>query len=263
MRPTWPSPVFPTPQHQRAAEKAARFFSGRESIDTVLVTNSIARGAAVPDSDLDMNVLLRTGATQGQADAMQLEWNAFLAEDPLLRAFEAGGPFRQVHLDVTIGQFIPSEWDDGGGPDAFEIGIGNLLRAAPLGQRGGHFLQFRQLWLPYYMEEMRIRRLQMVRGACRYDLSFVPFYSARDLVFQAFDRLYRAFQEFLQGLFIARRVYPIAYNKWIREQVSGWLGLPELYDRLPGILALPALEPALLDEHARRLEALLEEWVVD
>jgi hypothetical protein len=255
--------VFPTALHRQAAETAARFFAGRVQVDSVLVTNSIARGVAVPESDLDMNVLLGETAAQPQADALQAEWDAFKAGDPTLQAFEAGGTFMHVHLDVTLGQFTPEVWDDGGGPDFFEIGIGNLLRGAPLGEPGGHFLQLRQHWLPYYEEDLRRQRLAMVRAACRYDLDFIPFYTARGLVFQAFDRLYRAHQEFLQALFIARRVYPIAYNKWIREQVAGWLGLPDLYDQLPGILALPALEPDALNDHAQRLGALLEIWTKD
>lgn len=251
-------PIFPTAQHQQAAETAARFFEGRSLVDSVLVTNSIARGNAVPGSDLDMNVLLGADASQAQADELQAEWDGFRAADPILRAFEASGPFMHVHLDVTLGQFVPEVWDDGGGPDDFEIGIGNLLRAAPLGQPGGHFMQLRQRWLPYYDEGLRSQRLAMVRAACRYDLDFIPFYASRGLVFQAFDRLYRAHQEFLQALFISQRVYPIAYNKWIREQVAGWLDLPELYDQLPGILSLPALEPDALNDRAKHLGALLE-----
>jgi predicted nucleotidyltransferase len=258
-----PIASFPTTQHQLTAETAARFFAGRDLIDSVLVTNSIARGNAVPGSDLDMNVLLGEAATQAQADALQAEWDAFRAAEPTLCAFEASGPFMHVHLDVTLGWFEPEVWDDGGGPDFFEIGIGNLLRAAPLGQPGAHFLRLRQDWLPYYNEDLRRQRLAMVRAACRYDLDFIPFYTARGLVFQAFDRLYRAHQEFLQALFIACRVYPIAYNKWIHEQVVDWLGLPALYDQLPGILALPALEPAMLNDRANRLGALLENWVKD
>jgi len=256
-------PIFPTAQHQLAAETAARYFEGRELVDCVLVTNSIARGNAVPGSDLDMNVLLGEAAVQSQADALQAEWEAFKAVNPLLRAFEASGPFMHVHLDVTLGQFVPEVWDDGGGPDFFEIGIGNLLRGAPLGAPSGHFLQLRQRWLPYYEEDLRQQRLRMVRAACRYDLDFIPFYGARGLVFQAFDRLYRAHQEFLQALFIARRVYPIAYNKWIREQVAGWLGLPGLYDQLTGMLALPVLEPDVLNDRAARLGTLLEAWTKD
>ncbi len=134
-------PVFPTDQHRQAAETAARFFAGRDLIDSVLVTNSIARGVAVPGSDLDMNVLLAAGAGQARADALQGAWDAFRAADPLLCAFEASGPFMHLHLDVTLGLFAPNVWDDGGGPDDFEIGIGNLLRAAPLGPPGEHFLR--------------------------------------------------------------------------------------------------------------------------
>jgi len=151
-------------------------------------------------------------------------------------------------------------WDDGGGPDFFEIGIGNLLHGAPMGQPGEAFLALRRRWLPYYDDGLRSQRLAMVRAACHEDLDFIPFYSARGLVFQAFDRLYRAFQEFLQALFISQRVYPIAYNKWIHEQMAGWLGLPELYEQLSGILALPALEPDTLNDRAKRLGALLENW---
>lgn len=88
----------------------------------------------------------------------------------------------------------------------------------------------------------------MVRAACLYDLDHVPFFLERGLPFQAFDRLYKAQQEFLQGLFIARRVYALAYNKWIREQVVEWLDLPEVFDQL---LRLPGLS----DEAGQRRQA--------
>jgi hypothetical protein len=137
---------------------------------------------------------------------------------------------------LTVGEFIAQPWDDGGGPDTFEIGIGNLVAySAPLGESGPHLGALRAHWLPYYDEALRLDRLAMVREACLYDLAHVPFFAGRGLFFQSFDRLYKAFQEFLQALFISQRVYPIAYNKWIREQVEGWLGLPELYAQLPAL----------------------------
>ena len=52
------------------------------------------------------------------------------------------------------------------------------------------------------------------------NLHHIPLYIKRGLYFQSFDRLYNAYQEFLQALFISRCTYPIAYNKWIREQVE-------------------------------------------
>src|SRR5215467_13349629 len=82
----------------------------------------------------------------------------------------------------------------------------------------------------------------------------------RSLYFQAFDRLYKAFQEFLQALFVARRTYPLAYNKWIREQVADWLALPELYEELPPILSVRKIEGAELAQNADALRGLLERW---
>ena len=37
-------------------------------------------------------------------------------------------------------------------------------------------------------------------------------------------------------------MYPLAYNKWIREQVAENLGLPELYARLPHLFELVPFE---------------------
>ena len=101
----------------------------------------------------------------------------------------------------------------------------------------------------------------MVRAACSYDLEHVPLFVGRGLYFQAFDRLYKSFQEFLQALFIARGVYPLAYNKWIRMQVAEWLGLPELYQRLPGILSVKNIESTERMDKANDLKGLLETWV--
>jgi hypothetical protein len=100
----------------------------------------------------------------------------------------------------------------------------------------------------------------MVREACARDLDAVHFYLGRSLYFQAFDRLYKAFQEFLQALFVARRTYPLAYNKWIQEQVTEWLLLPELYKELPPILSIRRMDSAELGGKSAALRVLLERW---
>jgi hypothetical protein len=87
-----------------------------------------------------------------------------------------------------------------------------------------------------------------------------PFYLGRGLYFQAFDRLYKAFHEFLQALFVARRTYPLCYNKWIQEQVIEWLSLPDLYKELPPILSVRNIESAEVGEKAEALRALLDRW---
>ena len=252
---------FPTALHREVADLARRFFSSHADVDTILVVNSCARGRAVAGSDLDMAVLIAPTAPSQQVQSLTLKWQQFMATDPKVQAFRSTGRFTQVHLDVFDGRMIPSVWDDGGGPDSFEIEIGNRVAyAAPLDEAGAYFRQLQSQWLPYYGEELRLSRLAMVREACARDLDAIPFFLGRGLYFQAFDRLYKAFQEFLQALFVARGTYPLAYNKWIREQVIEWLSLPDLYQALPQILSVRSIESAEIGEKADQLRLLLERW---
>jgi len=71
------------------------------------------------------------------------------------------------------------------------------------------------------------------------------------------------FQEFLQALFIARRTYPIAYDKWVREQVEGILGLGGLYAELPEIIGIPGLDGERITQSTERLRILLDEWTTE
>ncbi len=64
----------------------------------------------------------------------------------------------------------------------------------------------------------------------------------------------------MQALFIRRRTYPLAYNKWIRMQVEDWLGFPDLYAALPGILSVTFLQSDELMARASQLRTLLEAW---
>lgn len=251
---------FPTALHQQTAEIARGFFAGRPHVDTVLVVNSCARGVATPESDLDMAVLAHQ-IPELDLRALESEWTSFAASDPVIGRFRQAGHFSHLHLDVITADYQPTVWDEGGGPDSFEMQIGNQVAyGQPLGERGPYYEQLRATWLPYYDEPLRETRQAMVRHACAYDLDHVPWYVSRGLYFQAFDRLYKAFGEFLQALFIARRVYPLAYNKWIREQVEGWLGLPEVYEQLPGVLSVSRLDSAELVDRAAGLRALLDTW---
>jgi hypothetical protein len=230
-------------------------------VDTILVVNSCARGKAVAGSDLDLAVLIAPEAASQEIPALTAKWQQFMATQALVQQFGSTGQFNQVHVDVFDGRLAPAVWDDGGGPDSFEVEIGNRVAyAAPLGGAGPCFRQLQSQWLPYYEPGLRLSRLAMVREACARDLDSIPFYLGRGLYFQAFDRLYKAFQEFLQALFVARRRYPLCYNKWIREQVAEWLSLPELYQELPPILSIRKIESAELAEKASALRALLERW---
>jgi predicted nucleotidyltransferase len=256
-------PVFPTEQHASAAEAIAAAFGADEQVDTILITNSCARGRATPESDLDLVLLTRSGATPEDVKALEARWSTFVAVDEAVQAYRRIGPNAYLHVDVITGHYEPTAWDEGGGPDAFEIEIGNhIAYSAPLTSPGPAYAAFRAHWLPYYDEELRARRLAMVRDACLYDLDKVPFFHKRDLPFQAFDRLYKAHQEFLQALFISRRMYPLAYNKWIHEQVVEWLGLEPLFPALVHTLSIPDIAgPALIDR-AEAVRGLVRDFLL-
>jgi hypothetical protein len=252
---------FPTKLHQEVADLAGDFFSAHAPVDTILVVNSCARGRAVAASDLDMAVLIKPTAPNQEIQSLTMKWNQFMATQPVVHRFRSTGRFTQVHVDVFDGRMTPTVWDDGGGPDSFEVEIGNRVAyAAPLRDAGMYFRQLQSQWLPYYGDDLRRSRLAMVREACARDLEAIPFFLGRSLYFQAFDRLYKAFQEFLQALFLARRTYPLAYNKWIREQLGEWLSLPGLYEELPPILSVRSIESAELGQKADALRVLLERW---
>jgi hypothetical protein len=257
-------PAYPTPTHADAAEAIAEFFRPMPEIEALLLVNSCARGKATPDSCLDINALTSPAALAAHGERLNREWEAFYGADPLFKRLRDAGAYSEVHLDILDGQFIPAEQDAMGPPNMFEVAVGNaLVYSHPLWERGGALAALKAKWLPYYNDDLRRARLTSVRGFCVYQLRHIPLYAARGLYFQAFDRLYFAFQDFLQALFIARRTYPIAYNKWIREQVVDILGLPELYARLPGLLEISPFESSVTVGKAEELERLLDQYAPD
>ncbi|MBP8251621.1 MAG: nucleotidyltransferase domain-containing protein [Herpetosiphon sp.] len=253
--------AFPTTIHQRAAETICAFWQQHEQTAAVILTNSCARGVATPESDLDCVILLHDACSANDQTMLEAQWHDFYATEPIFQQLKQCGQFVGVHLDCSKADWQATVWDDGGGPDDFELIIGNLVAySACIWQVDGAFDQLKVRWLPYYSDELRHARLVMVRQACHYDLDHVPFFVQRKLYFQAFDRLYKAFQEFLQALFIAHKTYPIAYNKWIQQQVAEILNLPELYAQLPRILQISQLESTEINSNAAMLRDLLEQW---
>lgn len=232
-------PIFPTEEHARVAETVAEYAQQFASLDTVLVVNSCARGNAVAASDLDMAILLTTPVDE---DEMDIVWRNHVRETPVLAAFCERSDYSAVHVDFFDGTFTPTEWDDGGGPDGFELEIGNRVAySVPFGPAGPYYEGLRGQWLPYYEAPLRESRLAMVREGVRRDLTHIPFYVSRDLHLQAFDRLYRALGQYLQALFISVSTYPIAYNKWLAEQL-GMIGREDLYQPLLSVLEMNSVE---------------------
>jgi hypothetical protein len=187
-----------------------------------------------------------------------------MAESDAIAELLCAGRFSELHLDVWDGVIVPGVIDEEGF-DYLEVSVGNLfVYCVPLFLRGDRFERLAAEWLPYYDDALRRARLEAARWfVLDNNLARIPWFVGRDLHFQAFDRFYRAFQGFLLGLHVSRRTYPLAYNKWIREQVADNLGLPELYERLPRLFELFPFESRVLEQKAHELGQLVGEYVVD
>lgn len=250
--------TYPTHEHQLAAEAITAYFTRNFKIDAVLLVNSCARGKATRDSCLDITILAEPGQDRSSLAELEAGWEKFEASNQTISALYRVGKYSVVHPNIIDGVFVPREQDESAGPDDFEVEVGNCLAySIPLWEGSNYFMRLKEQWLPYYAEELRLQRLEKVRWFCLNNLHHIPLYIERGLYFQSFDRLYNAYREFLQALFIARRTYPIAYNKWIHEQVSEILGLPDLYKQLTHLLEIKHFESREIADKAREVEDLL------
>lgn len=256
------TPAYPTPQHERAAQRVVEFFSHQPDVDAVLLTCSCARGKASRDSCLDIDILIPADLPTARRSELEQAWKNIYESEIVFQELRRVGQYSNVDLEFHDGVFLPPEHGWTTGPDEFEVEIGNLLAySVPLWERGGHLERLKAQWLPYYDEALRRGRLEMVRCFCLNNLDHIPLYVERELYFQSFRRLYHAFGEFLQALFISRRTYPIAYDKWIREQIVDILGLPELYAQLPHLFEIQHLESREIADKAAKLRRLWEAYI--
>lgn len=253
-------PTYPTPEHKDAALAIVDFFRAQPVAEAVLLVNSCARGKATRDSCLDIVVLVSPEKKTSFGAIMELSWLEYYHGDEVFKSLLTAGAYAEVHLDIVDGQYNPQPRDWTGGPDSFEVEIGNhLAYSVLLWERGNYLQHLKDRWLPYYNEDLREGRLALVRKFCLNNLRHIELFVPRGLYFQSFDRLYNAFKEFLQALFITRRTYPIAYDKWIREQIVDILKMPELYNQMVDLLGVCPFEGVTIAQKARQLESLLEE----
>jgi predicted nucleotidyltransferase len=229
-----------TPTHQRAYDLVNDLLHRDERVLALTITGSAARNEGSFDSDLDFDVFFREGAPE--VEILGAVEEALNQEIHTQQGREVGR-FFAVDLHAANAIIIPQErgWTDG--PDNFELEIGNTFAYSRLiFEREGYFTQAKANYTPYYEESLRQERLQLALKFCYNNLEHIDPYVKRGLYFQAFRRLYDATREFLQALFIARQVYPIAYDKWIKKQLVEILDLPDLYNQFVALYEVQALE---------------------
>jgi len=254
--------AYPTRQHEQAAEAIVAAFSQHPDVEAVILMGSCARGRASPDSCVDIMIMVLPQVLAEKRAALEGFWTDLYQGDPVFETLRHVGKYSHVDLLLVDGRFEPQPREWTGGPDEFELEIGNtLVYSAALWERGDYVRRLKELWLPYYGEDLRRERLAMVRRCCFNNLDHIPPFVERGLYFQSFNRFYDAFREFLQALFISHRTYPIAYDKWIREQVEEILGLPDLYQQLPRLLEIEHFESQEIAQKAEELRHLWQTYV--
>jgi len=235
--------AYPSEPHRLSAEAIVAHFRREPDVDAVLQVGSCARGKAAPSSCLDVAVLVRPEVLATERTALEHRWEDYHRAEPIFREGEKLARYGFAEVEFIDGVFLPGEHHYTSGPDGFELEIGNYLAyGVPLLEQSEYLSRLKAQWLPYYGDRLRARRLDLVRSCGLNNIDHVAYFSERGLYFQAFNRLYDAAREFLQALFISRRTYPIAYDKWVREQVVDILGLPEVYEELTHLYEIERFE---------------------
>jgi hypothetical protein len=242
-----------------AIEEIISYFNGRTGVDALLLTGSWARGKGNVSLGADCDLTLLHSEHFDLAGEMAA-YEAWQEEREETWNLGNLGPYSSIELHPHDGGFVPKTRRWTSGPDDFELEIGNTpVYSRPAVTWTRRFQELQQHWLPYYSEDLRNNRLAMVMMYARNNLNHIPLYSERGLYFQCLKRLHHALEETLQALFIKARRYPIAYDKWIEEQVSEILGRPDLYALFVQVVTLPQLDAQTLQEKTSLLFSVLDE----
>jgi predicted nucleotidyltransferase len=250
------SNTYPTEKHAKAASKFVELFSGEKRITAILLVGSCARGMATPDSCLDLTIMIDdAGDAEVFEKHVESVWNSVDESAELRRA----GRFSNLDLNFTDGKFRPGRRGWTSGPDSFEIEIGNTyVYSVPLFVRDGTFEERGRAFLPYYNDELRKERLADIGKYFYNNLDHIPLYVRRGLHFQSLERLINASREYLQALFVYRRIYPISYDKWIRLQLVDILGRPDIYSEFVEMFRIEKVDSNELIDKSIRLREMAE-----
>ena len=250
---------YPTKLHEAAANKFVEIFSKDNRVNAILLICSCARGRASKDSCVDLGVIINNWKNY---NAIEKKFNSLEKKVKEFRDLSRAGKYAHVDLHITTGKIEQKERGWTTGPDEFELEIGNIFKySVVLFDRNRHFEKLKRKYLPYYSEALRKKKLKEVKRYMYNNIEHIPSYVKRGLYFQSFSRLYNASREFLQALFIKRKVYPISYDKWIREQIVDILDEPKLYKEFVSLYEIRHLESNELARKAKKLKSLAENYL--
>ncbi len=267
------APVYPTPRHEQVARDLTGALALDPRVQTVLLSGSLARGRGVPESCVDLTVMVRpddfkryvatSDERSGDGGRRRREAFAALGADEI---YEDGPGMTvifsglQCHLGFTNGDLKPGA----GLPreDGFELEVGNyVVYSVPLFDRDGYWENWRRRYLPFLPEDVRLARLAAVRADFDYNIENIRLMARRGLLFHGLERVMIAFRYLVQMCFLTAKVYPIDYMKHLEEQVSVLLGHPNWISQMSAVFTVPNLTPGLLMAKADLLSHLADNFL--
>lgn len=251
---------FPTQSHQKAFEATVEHFKKKEEVLAITLVGSILRGQGSFDADVDVDVFVENPK---YIDTLSSEFD--VVGPSILKSLKESkdtGRFFDIGLHIRTLNPQPKtrSWTDG--PDEFEIELGHsFVYCKPVFKQGIAYDSVKEKFLPYYNETLRNKRLKEVEKFFLNNIEHIELYVRRGLYFQAFKRLHDACKEFLQALFISKRVYPLDYDKWIEYELVEILKIPKLYREFVSLYELQKLESDELINKGKRLQDLYKKYI--
>jgi len=232
----------------------------------IVLTGSLARGKAVEGSCIDMCVFLEKRCFDALASTIKSRSEAYSRLGGKIcfheGEVEGGILFGDVRVDLTFtyGKFNHhSENSFDITRDEFETTIGNLfVYSVLLYEKGKQYQKLKQKYLPYHNSRLRKARLAGTKDEFNCKIWKTKWLAERGEYLASLTALLEAQRIFLQHLFIRERKYPIDYVKWVKEQCSEILHMPDLYRELTSIIGGIELTEKGITTRADKLKRLFD-----
>jgi len=255
---------YPQKGYRKVMRELTEYFKAYPGVYAVVLTGSLARGKAVKGSCIDLFIFLEKRQFNSLTSKLASRSKAYSRLNGKICYYEGevegGIMFGDVRVDIGFsdGEFKPyyeNSFDIT--RDEFETTIGNLLvYPVVLYEKGTQYQRLKQKYLPFYDDYLRKARLAGTKEEFNYKIWKTRWLVERCEHFSALEALLEAQRIFLQHLFILKRRYPIDYVKWLEEQCSQILNMPNLHQELSSTINGIELTRKSIFEKSNLLEKL-------
>jgi predicted nucleotidyltransferase len=259
---------FPDDSYRKPLVDLVKYFKGYTGVYAIVLTGSLARGKAVKGSCIDLFVFFDEESFKALASTVKSRVDAYSRLNGQIcyyeNGLEGGIEFGDVRVDVgfTDGKFNPCRENSFDiTRDDFETTIGNLfVYSVVMYEKNGRYQQLKRKYLPFYDDGLRRARLNGTTKEFDYKMWKTRWLAKRGEHFAAFYALLEAHRILLQHLFIKERKYPIDYTKWLEEQCSRVLRMPNLYRELLSVMNGIELTENGIEDKSNLLESLFSQY---